>query len=200
MEQPMEEQRAYIIDDERLLRGLIRQALARCCTHFEEFESAESFLAGHAHRPPGCIIVDIALPGINGLDLLEAISQGRAAYPVIVVSANGAVSHAVRAGRLGVVDFIEKPFRVDQLTAAAEKAFDLLRTQKLSRVRALETLTPREKEVLVAFADGAPNKIVAYDMGLSARTVELHRANMIRKLGVRSLTQALLIARDGGYV
>ncbi|MEA3061841.1 MAG: two-component system, LuxR family, response regulator FixJ [Sphingomonadales bacterium] len=196
----MEEQRAYIIDDERLLRGLVRQALARCCTHFEEFDSAESFLAGHPHRPPGIIVVDIALPGINGLDLLEAIAQGRAAYPVIVVSGNGAVSHAVRAGRLGVVDFIEKPFRVDQLVAAAEKAFDLLRTQKLSRVRALETLTPREKEVLVAFADGAPNKIVAYDLGLSARTVELHRANMMRKLGVRSLTQALLIARDGGYV
>ena len=196
----MEEQRAYIVDDERLLRGLIRQALAPCCTHFEEFDSAESFLAGHSNRPPGCIIVDIGLPGIDGLDLLESISQGRAAYPVIIVSANGAVPQAVRAGRLGVVDFIEKPFRVNQLVAAAEKAFDLLRTQKLSRVRALGTLTPREKEVLVAFADGAPNKIVAYDLGLSARTVELHRANMMRKLGVRSLTQALLIARDGGYV
>ena len=191
---------AYIIDDEELLRRLIRQSLTGTCTDFEEFDSAEAFLAGHPNRLPGVIIVDIELPGINGLELLERIAQGRAAFPVIVVSANGNVPHAVRAGRLGVVDFIEKPFRVDDLIAAVEKGFELLRTQRFSRVRALATLTRREKEVLVAFADGAPNKIVAHDLGLSVRTVELHRANMMKKLGVRSLTQALLIAKDGGYV
>ena len=191
---------AYIIDDEELLRKLIRQSLAGICADFEEFESAEAFLAGHPNRAPGVIIVDIELPGISGLELLEAIAKGRAAFPVIIVSANGNVPHAVRAGRLGVVDFIEKPFRIDDLIAAVEKGFDLLRTQRLSRVRALATLTRREKEVLVAFADGAPNKIVAHDLGLSVRTVELHRANMMKKLGVRSLTQALLIAKDGGYV
>ncbi|HLL31231.1 MAG TPA: response regulator [Allosphingosinicella sp.] len=191
---------AYIIDDEELLRRLIRQALAGTCTDFEEFDSAEAFLAGHPSRAPGVIIVDIELPGISGLELLEAIAKGRAAFPVIIVSANGNVPHAVRAGRLGVVDFIEKPFRVDNLAAAVEKGFELLRTQRLSRVRALATLTRREKEVLVAFADGAPNKIVAHELGLSVRTVELHRANMMKKLGVRSLTQALLIAKDGGYV
>ena len=191
---------AYIIDDEELLRRLIRQSLAGICTGFEEFDSAEAFLAGHPNRLPGIIIVDIELPGINGLELLERIAQGRAAFPVIVVSANGNVPHAVRAGRLGVVDFIEKPFRVGDLITAVEKGFELLRTQRFSRVRALATLTRREKEVLVAFADGAPNKIVAHDLGLSVRTVELHRANMMKKLGVRSLTQALLIAKDGGYV
>lgn len=191
---------AYIIDDEELLRRLIRQSLTGICADFEEFESAEAFLDGHPNRLPGVIIVDIELPGISGLELLERIAQGRAAFPVIVVSANGNVPHAVRAGRLGVVDFIEKPFRVDDLIAAVEKGFELLRTQRFSRVRALATLTRREKEVLVAFADGAPNKIVAHDLGLSVRTVELHRANMMKKLGVRSLTQALLIAKDGGYV
>ncbi|HEX6376043.1 MAG TPA: response regulator [Allosphingosinicella sp.] len=196
----MGERRAYIIDDERLLRNLVRQALSECCTHFEEFDSAESFLAGHANRPAGCIIVDIGLPGINGLDLLEMISRGRGAFPVIVVSAQGDIPHAVRAGRLGVVDFIEKPFRVDQLIAAVEQGFELLLGRGMSRIRALETLTRREKEVLVAFADGAPNKVVAHSLGLSVRTVELHRANMLKKLGVRSLSQALLIAKDGGYV
>ena len=196
----MGERCAYIIDDEELLRNLIRQALAESCTDFEEYASAEAFLAGHPDRLPGCIIVDIELPGISGLELLEAIAKGRAAFPVIVVSANGNVPHAVRAGRLGVVDFIEKPFRVDDLVAAVEKGFDQLRSQRLSRVRARASLTRREKEVLVAFADGAPNKIVAHDLGLSVRTVELHRANMMKKLGVRSLTQALLIAKDGGYV
>jgi two-component system response regulator FixJ len=194
------DRRAYIIDDERLLRSLVRQALRGRCSHVEEFGSAEAFLAGHAARPPGCIIVDIGLPGMDGLDLLETISQGRAAFPIIVVSANGNLSHGVRAGRLGVVDFIEKPFRIEVLLAAVEAAFDGLRTRKHAQILALEALTRREKEVLVRFADGAPNKVVAHGLGLSVRTVELHRANMVRKLGVRSLGQALLIAKDGGYV
>jgi two-component system response regulator FixJ len=133
----MGERRAYVIDDESLLRSLVRQALAESCTHIEEFESAESFLVGHSDRPAGCIIVDINLPGINGLDLLEVIARGRAAYPIIVVSANGNVPYAVRAGRLGVVDFIEKPFRVDQLVAAVEKGFELLESQPMSRISAL---------------------------------------------------------------
>ncbi|MEA3051233.1 MAG: two-component system, LuxR family, response regulator FixJ [Sphingomonadales bacterium] len=196
----MGERRAYIIDDERLLRALVRQAVAEFCTVVEEYESAESFLVGHSDRPAGCIIVDINLPGINGLDLLEVIARGRAAYPVVVVSANGNVPHAVRAGRLGVVDFIEKPFRIDQLLSAVQKGFELLESGPMSRISALGTLTRREKEVLVSFADGAPNKVVAYSLGLSVRTVELHRANMMKKLGVRSLSQALLIAKDGGYV
>jgi two-component system response regulator FixJ len=196
----MDNRRAYIIEDEKMLRDLVRHSLAGCCAQIEEFESAESFLAGHSDRPAGLIIVDINLPGINGLDLLEMIAKGRAAYPVIVVSGNGNVPHAMRAGRLGVVDFIEKPFRVDELLDAAEKGFALLESQPWSRISALGTLTRREKEVLVAFADGAPNKIVAHDLGLSVRTVELHRANLMKKLGVRSLSQALLIAKDGGYV
>jgi two-component system response regulator FixJ len=196
----MNNRRAYIIEDEKLLRDLVRQSLAGCCAQIEEYDSAESFLAGHDDRPAGCIIVDINLPGINGLDLLEVIAKGRAAYPVIVVSGNGNVPHAMRAGRLGVVDFIEKPFRVDQLIGAVEKAFDLLESRPLSKISALATLTRREKEVLVRFADGAPNKVVAHDLGLSVRTVELHRANLMKKLGVRSLSQALLIAKDGGYV
>ncbi|HEX8483346.1 MAG TPA: response regulator [Allosphingosinicella sp.] len=196
----MGNRRAYIIEDEKLLRDMMRQSLADCCTHVEEFDSAESFLAGHSDRPAGCIIVDINLPGINGLDLLEMIAKGRAAYPVVVVSGNGNVPYAMRAGRLGVVDFIEKPFRVAHLLAAVETGFALLESQPVSRISALATLTRREKEVLVAFADGAPNKIVAHDLGLSVRTVELHRANLMKKLGVRSLSQALLIAKDGGYV
>jgi len=196
----MEDRRAYIVDDERLLRSVIRQALAESCAQVEEFASAESFLEGHAARPAGCIIVDIGLPGINGLDLLELIARRRGAFPVVVVSAQGDVPHALRAGRLGVVDFIEKPFRIDRLLAAVEKGFELLRSHSFSRTHALETLTKREKEVLVAFADGAPNKVVAHSLGLSVRTVELHRANMMKKLGVRSLSQALLLAKDGGYV
>ena len=192
--------RAYIIDDEPRLRALVRQILVESDIEVEEFDSSEAFLGGNRNRPAGIIIVDIGLPGINGLDLLEMISKGRGAYPVVILSGEGSVPSAVRAGRLGVVDFIEKPFRVDQLLEAVEKGFFLLRTRDPSRLGALETLTPRERDVLVAFVDGAPNKVVAHNLGLSVRTVEVYRANMLKKLGVKSLTQALFLARDGGYL
>jgi two-component system response regulator FixJ len=196
----MGERQAYVIDDEKLVRSLVGYSLAEAGIEVEEFESSEAFLLRHKGRAPGCIIVDIGLPGMDGLDLLEIISKGGGSHPVVVLSANGGVPNAVRAGRLGVVDFIEKPFRVDELIAAVEKAFDVLRARQESGLPSLETLTRREREVLVSFIDGSPNKVVAHSLGLSVRTVELHRANMMKKLRVRSLSQALLLAKEGGYV
>jgi two-component system response regulator FixJ len=196
----MDAKRAYVIDDDRYLRRLVRQILAPRLIEVEEYGSSEAFLDGHSDRRAGCIIVDICLPGISGLDLLEMIARGRAAYPVIVLSGNASVPSAVRAGRLGVVDFIEKPFRADQLIGTVEAAFGQLHSQRFSGLGALSTLTPREIDVLLCFADGAPNKVVAHSLGLSVRTVEVYRANMMRKLGVRSLAQALFLARDGGYL
>jgi len=192
--------RAYVIDDERLMRETVQRLLVEANITVLGFDSCESFLERHPNRPAGCIVLDLALPGMGGLELLETISADRAAFPVIVLSGTGSVPSAMRAGQLGVIDFVEKPFRIDRLLAAAEKAFELLRRRELSGVGALHRLTPREKELLVSFGDGAPNKVVAHNLGLSVRTVEVYRANMIRKLGVRSLTQAVLIAREGGYL
>jgi len=196
----MGDRQAYVIDDEKLVRSLVRYALAEAEIEVEEYDSSEAFLVGHDRRPPGCIIADIGLPGIDGLELLEILSKNGNSHPVVMLSANGDVPNAVRAGRLGVVDFIEKPFRVDELIAAVEKGFELLQARSESGLPSLQTLTRREREVLVSFVDGSPNKVVAHSLGLSVRTVELHRANMMRKLGVRSLSQALLLAKEGGYV
>ncbi|HEY5723150.1 MAG TPA: response regulator [Allosphingosinicella sp.] len=191
---------AYIVDDEPRLRALVRQALTGAGIDVEEYASSESFLAGYRRRRPGCIIVDIGLPGINGLDLLEMIATSGGTDPAVVLSGNGNVPSAVRAGRLGVVDFIEKPFRISDLVAAVEKALEKLRAAGAGPAGALAALSARERQVLLAFADGPPNKAVAYRLGLSVRTVEVYRANMVRKLGVRNLTQALFLARDGGYL
>jgi two-component system response regulator FixJ len=192
--------RAYIVDDEPRLRALVRQALRGSGIDVEEFGSSESFLDGHRRRPPGCIIVDIGLPGIDGLDMLETIARDGAVNPAVVLSGIGTVPSAVRAGRLGVVDFIEKPFRIADLIAAVEKALDQLRSAASGPAGALASLSARERQVLIAFADGAPNKTVAHQLGLSVRTIEFYRANLVRKLGVRNLTQALFLARDGGYL
>lgn len=191
---------AYVIDDERLMRETVQRLLTEAGIAALGFDSCEAFLERHPNRPAGCIVLDLALPGMSGLELLESIAADRAAFPAIVLSGTGSVPNAMRAGQLGVIDFVEKPFRFDRLIAAVEKAMELLRRRELSGIGALHRLTPREKELLVAFGDGAPNKVVAHKLGLSVRTVEVYRANMIRKLGVRSLTQAVLIAREGGYL
>ena len=192
--------RAYVIDDDTLTRNMVQRVLTEADIIAVGFDSCESFLERHPNRPAGCIILDLSLPGMGGLELLESISADRAAFPVVVLSGTGSVPSAMRAGQLGVIDFVEKPFRIEQLLAAAERGFELLRTRELSGVGALHRLTAREKELLVSFGDGAPNKVVAYNLGLSVRTVEVYRANMIRKLGVRSLTQAVLIAKEAGYL
>lgn len=189
----------YIIDDEKALRTLIRQIVCGSCSDVQEFSSAESFLIDHHNRPAGCIILDIGLPGIDGLELLEMIARGRAPFAVIILSGRGSVPAAVRAGRLGVIDFIEKPFRADELLKAIRKAFELLGAQ-LAQLGALETLTPRETQVLCSYVDGAPNKVVAHSLGISVRTVEGYRASVMKKLRVRSLAQALFLAKDGGYL
>jgi len=192
--------RAYVIDDDTLMRNMVQRMLTEADITAIGFDSCESFLDRHPNRPPGCIVLDLCLPGMGGLELLEAISAERAAFPVIVLSGTGDVPSAMRAGQLGVIEFVEKPFRIERLLSAVESAFEQLRARELSGVGALHRLTAREKELLVSFGDGAPNKVVAHHLGLSVRTVEVYRANMIRKLGVRSLTQAVLIAREGGYL
>lgn len=192
--------RAYVVDDEPLMRGMVQRLLTEANIGVIAFDSCESFLERHPNRPAGCVILDLSLPGMGGLELLEAIAPERAAFPAVVLSGTGNVPNAVRAGQLGVIEFIEKPFRIEELLAAVEKAFEALHKRELSGVGALQRLTRREKELLLSFGDGASNKVVAHHLGLSVRTVEVYRANMMRKLGVRSLTQAVLIAREGGYL
>jgi two-component system response regulator FixJ len=192
--------RAYVVDDEPLTRSMVQRVLTDANVTVIAFDSCESFLERHPNRPAGCIVLDLSLPGMGGIELLEAIAAERAAFPAIVLSGTGSVPSAMRAGQLGVIEFVEKPFRVAQLVGAVENAFALLRRHEHSGVGALHRLTPRERELLVSLGDGVPNKVVAHRLGLSVRTVEVYRANLIRKLGVRSLTQAVLIAREGGYL
>lgn len=193
------EGRVYVVDDDPELRGLIRRFLAELGADVEEFESAEEFLDGYSERPIGCILLDIQLPGMDGFELLEQISGLSPANPVIMLSRFGDIPAAVRALQLDALDFLEKPFRKEQLLKAVDRAFDKIATITAGD-RAFQSLTPREREVLKAFGSGAPNKIVALELGLSPRTVEMYRASIFRKLGVSNLAQALLRARDAGFL
>ncbi len=140
------------------------------------------------------------MPGMDGLEVQETLRQQGVTLPIIIMTGHGDVPLSVRAMKAGAIDFIEKPFEKQVLLAALEVGFDALRRSDSGREKAkdaavqLQVLTPREREVLDGLAEGLPNKTIAYDLGISPRTVEIHRANLMTKLGVRSLSEALRLA------
>ncbi|MGO9816554.1 MAG: response regulator transcription factor, partial [Acidocella sp.] len=156
---------------------------------------------------PGCIVTDVRMPGLSGLDLQRELISRRIGLPVIVMTGHGDVKLAVEAMKAGAVDFIEKPFQDDTLIAAIRTAFDrYARDAQQSNVAnavgaRLKTLTPREREVLDGLIAGRPNKTIAYDLNISARTVEVHRANLMTKMGAASLSELVrmvLLSRAPG--
>jgi two-component system response regulator FixJ len=137
---------------------------------------------------------------MDGLEVQQALRDRGISLPVIIMTGHGDVTLAVQAMKAGAIDFIEKPFEKAELLAALDQAFERLARSKAAKERAkdasvrLQALTPREREVLDGLAEGLPNKTIAYDLGISPRTVEIHRANLMTKLEVRSLSEALRIA------
>jgi two-component system response regulator FixJ len=194
-----EPRQIYIVDDDAGLRTVIRGMLADPSVKVEEFESAETFLNGYSDRPAGCVLLDVRLPGMNGLEVLERISELQPSNAIIMVSGFGDIPSAVRAVKMGAVDFVQKPFRKNHLVDLVAKAFESLEAMARNS-RGMEALTPREREVLIAFREGEQNKVVAARLGLSPRTVEMYRARVFAKLCVTNLSQALLKAKQAGLI
>ena len=191
--------RAYIVDDDPALRRTIARMLAEQRIDAEEFGSAEAFLTDYSSRPIGCVLLDVRLPGMDGLQLLERMADLHPANPVIILSGHGDIPSAVRAVKVGAFEFLQKPFRKEHLLDIVTKVFEKIE-KNASKTALFEGLTPREREVLAAFSDGAPNKVVAGSLGLRPRTVEMHRARIFKKLSVTNLSQALRYAREAGLL
>lgn len=197
----------YIVDDEAAVRRSISFMLKAAGMNVEAFESGEAFLKSAAILEPGAVLLDVRLGGIDGLAVQAALRDRGIMLPVIIITGHGDVGLAVRAMKAGAVDFIEKPFEKATLVAALEQAqrhteghAELHSLADAARAR-LNILTPRERDVLEGLVNGQSNKVVAYDLGISPRTVEIHRANLMSKLAVQSLSEALRIAfasRFGG--
>jgi two-component system response regulator FixJ len=166
--------------------------------------SGTAFLKEVRHLEQGCVLLDIRMPEIDGLQVQETLSTRGITMPIVIMTGHGDIGTAVRAMKAGAVDFLEKPFEKAALLRAIEAAFDKMAQADDSVARAadaeriLAALTPREREVLDGLAQGLPNKTIAYDLGISPRTVEVHRANVMAKLDVRSLSDALRIAFAAG--
>lgn len=190
----------HVVDDDDAIRRSVAFALKTSGFQVRLYESGSDLLKSAAKLEDGCILLDIRMPGMDGLEVQEALKDRGVALPVIIMTGHGDVSLAVRAMKAGALDFIEKPFQKAVLLAAIEQGFGRLKQAAAGREQAseaavkLQGLTPRERDVLDGLAKGLPNKSIAYDLGISPRTVEIHRANLMTKLGVRSLSEALRIA------
>jgi two-component system response regulator FixJ len=190
----------HLVDDDEAIRRSVGFMLKTSGYHVRTYESGVALLKGAPHLESGCVLLDIRMPGMDGLEVQKTLRDKGVTLPVIIMTGHGDVSLAVQAMKAGAVDFIEKPFEKAVLLSAIEHGVERLRKSAAEFDRAdeaavrLQALTPREREVLDGLAKGLPNKTIAYDLGISPRTVEIHRANVMSKLGVRSLSEALRLA------
>lgn len=196
----------HLVDDEASIRRSTSFILKTSGYEVVAYESGEAFLKEVAHAEPGCILLDVRMPGIDGLDVQRSLNERGIAMPVIIFTGHGDISVAVQAMRAGAVDFIEKPFEKATLLAGIDMAFARLNDSARRARNAAEAniriagLTSREREVLIGLARGYPNKTIAFDLGISPRTVEVHRANLMHKLEVKSFSDALRVAFAAGMI
>jgi two-component system response regulator FixJ len=188
----------HLIDDDEDVRRALVFLLGTAGHAVKVYESAILFLEKHDGSQGGCIVSDVRMPGMDGMQLLRRLQEMGVKSPVIIMTGHGDVGLAVEAMKAGAVDFIEKPFPDEALLNAIRSA--LARNRSVSagdveEVRArMATLTTREREVLDGLLAGHPNKTIAYDLGLSPRTVEVHRANVMTKMGASSLSALVRLA------
>jgi len=194
----------HLVDDDEAIRRSAGFMLKTSGYKVSSFASGVELLREAKDLQPGCILLDVRMPDMDGLQVQRALQERGIGFPVIVMTGHGDVGVAVQAMKAGAVDFIEKPFEKAVLLSALEEGFSRLEQTGRSRARAeearvrLQALTPRERDVLEGLVRGHPNKTIAYDLDISPRTVEIHRANLMSKLGVASLSEALRIAFAAG--
>jgi RNA polymerase sigma factor (sigma-70 family) len=190
----------FVVDDNAGMRKSLRWLVESVGLKVETFAAASQFLAAGTAERPGCLIVDLRMPGMSGLELQERMAERGASMPVIMISAHGDVSTAVRAMKAGAVDFLEKPFSDQDLLDRIQHCLKLDAQRRAAEARMQEinarlaTLSPREREVMELVVDGKTTKEVSRLLGLSPKTVEIHRANLLRKMKVGSTVELTQIA------
>jgi len=195
----------YLVDDDEAVRDALGLLFKSIGIQHEAFASALDFLQHYDSRRQSCLVADIRMPGLSGLELQQRLNEQRSEIPIIFITGHGDVPMAVTAMKSGAVDFLQKPFRDQDLIDRINKALDRDGEARKGRaereeIRArLALLTPREREVMERVARGQANKVIAMDLGVSQRTVELHRARVMKKLRLRSVAELVhAIERIGG--
>jgi two-component system response regulator FixJ len=198
------ERRVYIVDDDEAVRDSLSVLLESKAYKVGSFGSAPEFLAAAPSLPLGCLIVDIRMPEMDGLELQQHLIERTLNFPMIVITGHGDVPLAVRAMKAGAIDFIEKPFTAEAILDSLQAALARLETPNeqdpavAAATAKLALLSRREREVLAGLVAGLPNKSIAYDLAISPCTVEIHRARVMDKMGARSLSQLVRLALAAG--
>ena len=194
----------FVVDDDSAVRDALKLLLRSVGQSVETFGSGQEFLEAYSEDRPGCLVLDIRMPGMSGLELQQKLNERHSILPIIFITGHGDVPMAVEAMQAGAVDFIQKPFRdqdlIDRINQALEKDGNnraALGERNDIRHR-LETLTPREREVLDLVVHGKANKVIAGDLKLSQRTVEIHRARVMEKMQASSLAHLVRMVLEVG--
>ena len=199
------EPKVFIVDDDEAVRDSLDILLRAAGFATAPYPDAEAFLAADCADAPGCLLLDVRMPGLSGLELQEKLVERQAMLPIIFITGHGEVDMAVHAMRAGAVDFLQKPFTDEALLTSVRSALERDRESRASLERQHEIaerkgrLTPREAEVMERIVRGEANKVVAIDLGLSERTVEIHRSRVMKKMEATSLphlVRLVLMSRD----
>jgi len=188
----------HIVDDDEAVRQSLAFLLGSAGLTVRLYDSASAFLAGLSAVKSGCLVTDMRMPDMTGIELLQQLRAKACRLPAIVITGHGDVPLAVEAMKAGAVDFIEKPFDQETILhavqVALERSFEGEGREDPAVAARLATLSERERQVLEGLVAGHPNKTIAYDLGISPRTVEVYRANLMTKMGARSLSELIRMA------
>jgi RNA polymerase sigma factor (sigma-70 family) len=194
----------HVVDDDAAVLDAIRLLLRSVGLPSRGYASAADFLESHQAGNPGCLVLDLRMPGMSGVELQDRLRELECDLPIVFVTAHGDVPTAVRAIKAGAVDFIQKPFPDQKLLDKVHQALALdarnraLRAERLEIRQRIEGLTPREREAMALVVAGLPNKRIARELGISERTVEVHRARVMEKMRVSSVPELVrLVLRAG---
>ena len=191
----------FVVDDDSAVRHSLRWLLESAGLLVETYETAQAFLHAFQPKRPGCLVLDVRMPGLSGLDLQEQLHAQHITLPIIIITGHGDVSMAVRAMKGGAIDFIEKPFSEQLLLDRIHQAIALDAEQRIKHAQhtviqeKIAHLTPREREVMEFVVDGKANKQIAALLERSQKTIEIHRANVMRKMEVDSLAELVRIVQ-----
>lgn len=183
----------HVVDDDPSMRDSLRWLIESVGMHVDTYNNADAFLEQFEPNMPGCLVLDVRMPGTSGMELLDTLKNRGVQMPIIIISGHGDVPMAVQALKRGAMDFLEKPFRDQELLEQVSRAIEMdsarrKRTASVAGIRAkLEKLTPREREVMIMVVGGYANKQVASRLGLSEKTIEVHRSRVMSKMQAKTL-------------
>ena len=198
--------KVYIIDDDAAMRDSLDFLLGSADFHVRVFESALSFLDSLSTIDFGCVVSDVRMPGVDGIELLKRLKAGGSLFPIVIMTGHGDVPLAVEAMKLGAMDFLEKPFEDDRLIGMIETALRRAEPGVKSEAVTLEiqariaSLSPRERQVMDGLIAGLSNKLIAREYDISPRTIEVYRANVMTKMQAASLSELVRLALRGGLL